>query len=193
MFFHTLIPIVRSVVAKVARFIQKVIRRYRFWYNQWLSEIMERARQRALMIVRDHDDADEAVALVMFRIVRQADFPERFEAYVLCAVRNAALDILRRRARHQATLVDAIAVDEEPEDNSPLASEQVVTTQEASLLHTALDKLKPVERDAVELHYFQELSIPDTASRVGVDLYTVQNKLVRARRKLERTLRPQLA
>jgi RNA polymerase sigma-70 factor, ECF subfamily len=186
MFVHALIPI----VAMVKRIIRKILR---FLFRARLSHIMERARLRALRILGDQDDADEAVARAMYRIVRRPHKPERFESYLLCAVRNAALDILRQRARRQATSVNIVSVADELEDHSPSAPAQAATAQEASMLHDALTKLKWVERDAVVLHYFQGLSIPDTAQRLGVELYTAQNVLARARRELGRILRPKLS
>jgi RNA polymerase sigma factor (sigma-70 family) len=185
-----------SIFPELAAAVIRIVKRFIAWlrFRATLPRIIEHARRHALKMLVDPDDADDAVAQVLFRIQR-LPFCRlvRPQSYLLRAVHNAALDILRRRKRRLARCVDIAAVADELEDHhSPSLAEQLAGVQLAARVRTALASLKPIERSAVRFHYFQSLSIPETAERLGVDRYTAQNVLARARRELGRILPPML-
>jgi RNA polymerase sigma factor (sigma-70 family) len=185
------------ILAPVVRLIKPIVRRVkRFLAKLWLRAKLPRligpARGRALNILKDPDDADDAVARAVFRIQRLPYVPNHLESYLFCAVRNCARDILRERARRLALCVDILAVAGDLEDSSPSPLEHFAGAQRAAMVRGALGDLGPDERNAVLLHYFHSLSIPETAERLGLDLYRAQNVLARARRELGRILRPKL-
>ena len=127
--------------------------------------------------------------------------PEAFRAEraslrtYLCAIaRHLALKQLRRRG--QETVVD-----DPPEEASrgtlgtpgadPLST---VIEEEASLaVRTAVEALPPLQREAVVLFEYQEMSLADIAGVCEVDVGTVKSRLHRARERLRRTLAPLLA
>ena len=110
----------------------------------------------------------------------------------LCAIaRHLALKQLRRRG--QETVVD-----DPPEEaargapgDDPLST---VIEEEASLaVRTAVEALPPLQREAVVLFEYQEMSLADIAAVCDVDVGTVKSRLHRARERLRRTLAPLLA
>ena len=126
--------------------------------------------------------------------------PEAFRAEraslrtYLCAIaRHLALKNLRKRG--QETLVDdppevaggASAVP----GADPLRS--VVEAEEAEAVRAAVLALPPLQREAVVLFEYQEMSLADVAAVCDTDVGTVKSRLYRARERLRRTLTPLLA
>jgi len=125
--------------------------------------------------------------------------PEAFQAEraslrtYLCAIaRHLALKQLRKRG--QETLVD-----EPPEEASRGAAGErdalstVIEAEAAEAVRQAVLALPPLQREAVVLFEYQELSLVDIATVCEVDVGTVKSRLHRARERLRRTLTPFLA
>jgi RNA polymerase sigma-70 factor (ECF subfamily) len=113
----------------------------------------------------------------------------------LCAIaRHLALKQLRRRG--QETLVD-----DPPEDpagggraaagRDPLS--RVIEAEAAEAVRMAVEALPPLQREAVVLFEYQEMSLADVAAVCDTDVGTVKSRLHRARERLRRTLTPLLA
>jgi RNA polymerase sigma-70 factor (ECF subfamily) len=123
--------------------------------------------------------------------------PEAFRAEraslrtYLCAIaRHLALKQLRKRG--QETTVDE-PLDYAPEEggSDPLC---VVLQQEAAeAVRQAVAALPPLQREAVVLFEYQEMSLADIAVVCEIDVGTVKSRLHRARERLRRTLAPWLA
>ena len=124
--------------------------------------------------------------------------PEAFRAEraslrtYLCAIaRHLALKQLRKRG--EETTVDD-APDDTPAEagaNDPL---YVVLQQEAAeAVRQAVAALPPLQREAVVLFEYQEMSLADIAAVCEIDVGTVKSRLHRARERLRRTLAPWLA
>jgi RNA polymerase sigma-70 factor (ECF subfamily) len=125
--------------------------------------------------------------------------PEAFQAEraslrtYLCAIaRHLALKQLRKRG--QETLVD------EPPEEAPRgaagerdALSTVIEAEAAEAVRHAVLALPPLQREAVVLFEYQELSLLDIATVCEVDVGTVKSRLHRARERLRRTLTPFLA
>ncbi len=126
--------------------------------------------------------------------------PEAFRAEraslrtYLCAIaRHLALKQLRKRG--QETLVD-----DPPEagDGAWAAAgadplRRVVEAEEAEAVRTAVLALPPLQREAVVLFEYQEMSLADVAAVCDTDVGTVKSRLHRARERLRRALAPLLA
>ena len=125
--------------------------------------------------------------------------PEAFRAEraslrtYLCAIaRHLALKQLRKRG--QETLLD---------DPSDLAGgsgggdgadplRRVVEAEAADAVRAAVLALPPLQREAVVLFEYQEMSLADVAAVCETDVGTVKSRLHRARERLRRTLTPLL-
>ncbi len=127
--------------------------------------------------------------------------PEAFRAEraslrtYLCAIaRHLALKLLRKRG--QETMVDdppddPVAPSAGPGPGDPLQS--VLDDEAAGAVRRAVEALPPLQREAVVLFEYQEMSLADIAAACEVDVGTVKSRLHRARERLRRTLAPFLA
>jgi RNA polymerase sigma-70 factor (ECF subfamily) len=127
--------------------------------------------------------------------------PEAYQAeraslrtYLCAIVRHLALKQLRKRG--QETVWDDPP--EEPSGGVPRAAGRdplstVIAEEAAEAVRTAVSALPPLQREAVVLFEYQELSLVDIATVCDVDVGTVKSRLHRARERLRRTLAPFLA
>ena len=126
--------------------------------------------------------------------------PEAFRAEraslrtYLCAIaRHLALKHLHKRG--QETLVD-----DPPEEvpggagadggRDPLSA--AIAAEAAEAVRAAVLELPPLQREAVVLFEYQEMSLADVAAVCDTDVGTVKSRLHRARERLRRTLAPHL-
>ena len=124
--------------------------------------------------------------------------PEAFRAEraslrtYLCAIaRHLALKQLRKRG--EETMVDD-APDDAPAHAGGSDPLDVVLQQEAAdAVRQAVAALPPLQREAVVLFEYQEMSLADIAAVCEIDVGTVKSRLHRARERLRRTLAPWLA
>lgn len=127
--------------------------------------------------------------------------PEAFQAEraslrtYLCAIaRHLALKQLRKRGQETVIAdppVDAADPTPAPRRGDPL---QVVLEDEAAwAVRQAVEALPPLQREAVVLFEYQEMSLAEIASTCEVDVGTVKSRLHRARERLRRALTPFLA
>ena len=127
--------------------------------------------------------------------------PEAFRAeraslrtYMCAIARHLALKQLRKRG--QETVMDdppdepSAAVWSIPAE-SPLQT--VMEDETASAVRRAVEALPPLQREAVVLFEYQEMSLADIAAACDIDVGTVKSRLHRARERLRRTLAPLLA
>ena len=142
------------------------------------------------------EQAEDVTQECFLSILRR---PEAFQAEraslrtYLCAIaRHLALKQLRKRG--QETLVD-----DPPEEASRGAAGErdalsaVIEAEAAEAVRSAVEALPPLQREAVVLFEYQELSLVDIATVCEVDVGTVKSRLHRARERLRRTLTPFLA
>jgi len=142
------------------------------------------------------EQAEDVTQECFLSILRR---PEAFQAdraslrTYLCAIaRHLALKQLRKRG--QETLVD-----DPPEAASPGAAggrdalSTVIEAEAAKAVRSAVEALPPLQREAVVLFEYQELSLVDIAAVCDVDVGTVKSRLHRARERLRRALTPFLA
>ncbi len=123
--------------------------------------------------------------------------PEAFRAEraslrtYLCAIaRHLALKQLRKRG--QETLTDEPPVDAQAATKTvaddPLQT--AIAGQESEAVRQAVQELPPLQREAVVLFEYQEMSLAEIATVCEVDVGTVKSRLHRARERLRRRLLP---
>ena len=110
--------------------------------------------------------------------------------YLYAAARNLALKQFRR-PRVEVTLAELRA---EPHANAaqqPLR--QLLAAELSEAVRRAVDGLPLLQREALVLFEYEELSLAEIASVVGADVGAVKARLARARENLRRALAPYLA
>ena len=124
--------------------------------------------------------------------------PEAFRAEraslrtYLCAIaRHLALKQLRKRG--EETTVDDSPDDAPAEAGASDPLNVVLQEEAAEAVRQAVAALPPLQREAVVLFEYQEMSLADIAATCAIDVGTVKSRLHRARERLRRTLAPWLA
>jgi RNA polymerase sigma factor (sigma-70 family) len=141
----------------------------------------------ARLFVDDRDAAEDIVQEAFLRLARHAariEVVERAPAYLRSIVLNLARDHNRRglvSIRHHATTGRDVDVGED-------AADQLVRSEEHAQVLDAVRRLPARQRDCVTLRYFEESSIDQIASTLGLSVNSVKTHLQRAMATLDRLL-----
>lgn len=148
----------------------------------------------AFRILKDHEDAEEAVMTAFTQAWRgaRAWSGERgtVSSWLVVLTRSRALDRLRSRTRRlQAESRAAIEIDG-PATAQPPADAAVTESDDRSKVRSALGELPDAQRRCIELAYFEGLSQSEIAERLAEPLGTVKTRIRLAMVKLRDLLRP---
>jgi RNA polymerase sigma-70 factor (ECF subfamily) len=118
--------------------------------------------------------------------------PERasLRTYLCAAARHLAF----RQLRRQGVEVTADAIPDDPTRPSGAAEplQRLIDEEAQDAVRRAVETLPPLQREALVLFEYEEMSLADIASVAGCDVGTVKSRLHRARESLRRALRPWL-
>ena len=105
--------------------------------------------------------------------------PARFDTWIHRVALNLCNDRLRRRR-------DFVSMDDAPEplDPTPAADEQLESADRSDRIAAALASLPARQREALVLHYYQELSNIEAAEVMSISVEALESLLSRARRQL---------
>jgi RNA polymerase sigma-70 factor (ECF subfamily) len=149
-------------------------------------------------ITGDRADAEEVVLDAFQQAWRDA---ERFRqergsvaAWLTMICRSRALDLVRARGRRDravnragsATPEDAVAMGRGPDPTG----QAVEGGERHRMIAAALEGLPPVQRQAIELAFFEGLSQSEIADRLGEPLGTIKTRVRLGMQKLRDSLRP---
>ncbi len=147
----------------------------------------------ATTITGSRAGAEDAVHEAFARLCRRAaDTPDAEPigvAYVYRAVRNAAIDGLRRedaRRRLHRDTAHALGSTAPSHRWAPDPATDAASAEDRADLMRALDTLKPAEREAVILRAWGGLSLDELAATTGEPRTTVSSRYHRALQKLKR-------
>jgi RNA polymerase sigma factor (sigma-70 family) len=127
-------------------------------------------------------EAEDALQTVWLKVVRslvRLQEPERLAAWLFGIARRTVADRLRERYRRPPP--DEIGDIADSDDGIELFA--VIDTVEIGLR-----QLHPVDREAVVLHYLEQLPLVEVSEICGVPLGTIKSRLHRARRIIHKTL-----
>jgi len=131
----------------------------------------------ALRILRDEALAQDAVQEAFLAIWRSADrfLAERAKAstWILTLVHRRSVDLVRREDRRRGEPLESAGepvAQETVEDEATLGFERRVVQQ-------ALARLRPEQREALELGYYGGLTQSELAERLGLPLGTIKSRM----------------
>lgn len=110
--------------------------------------------------------------------------------YLYAAARNLALKQFRR-PRVEVTLDELADEPQAQAAHQPLR--QLLAAELAAIVERAVLGLSPLQREALVLFEYEELSLAEIAEVTGADVGTIKSRLARARENLRRQLAPYLA
>jgi RNA polymerase sigma-70 factor (ECF subfamily) len=157
--------------------------------DQLLRDARPRAMSVALKMLRNPDDADDAVQdafLKVWKNLGRFEGRASFSTWVHRIVMNACLDLRRRQACRPGGADDASGGDERAEDVvSPETPERALGRAEVgALVQDALATLSPVHRQALTLRELEDHSYEEIAEAAACPIGTVMSRLHHARKKL---------
>ena len=167
---------------------------------QALRPLMDQVRPRALAIamkvLRNRDDAEDAVQDAMLKVWRNLDrFEGRasFTTWLHRIVMNASLDILRKRSgRAEGAVVDERGDDYqpklEPAHGQTPESEMGIAEMQV-LVRAAVARLAPVQKQAIILREFEDCAYDEIAEAAACPIGTVMSRLHHARQRVAEDLR----
>jgi RNA polymerase sigma-70 factor (ECF subfamily) len=161
-----------------------------------LEQVRPRALAIALKVLRNRDDAEDAVQDAMLKVWRNLHrFEGRasFTTWIHRIVMNASLDILRKRsARAEGTSADEHGDDCQPklEPSHDQTPEREMSSAEMQILvRTAVARLTPVHRQAIILREFEDCAYDEIAEAEACPIGTVMSRLHHARQRVAEELR----
>ncbi|HEV2129016.1 MAG TPA: sigma-70 family RNA polymerase sigma factor [Thermomicrobiales bacterium] len=141
----------------------------------------------ALSILRNPALSEEATHDVFLRLWQEPESYDSsrgsFAGWLLRAVRNRAIDLLRRRREHSIGGMEVDLASWIP-DPDPGPEEQTMIQQHRQEVRQALDELVPDQRHLLELAYFTGLSQRQIADHLERPLGTVKSQIRVAMRRL---------
>ncbi len=110
-----------------------------------------------------------------------------FRSWVFTIARNQCLNAIARADREPALRDDA---PDTPAPGTPFS--HLLKSEQAALVHKALDALPPAYREVIVLREYQNLSYDEIAAVTRSTVSAVKSRLFKARRKTGEILRPWL-
>lgn len=132
----------------------------------------------ALAITLNRQAAEDAVHDALERLLRKKRRPDDLPSYVMRAVRNAAIDVVRRQRRQEVSQeAFLVAVDGLTCEISP------------RVLAGALAELRRNERETILLHLYAEMSFREIAALRRRSIHTVSSWYRRGLERLRTVLK----
>jgi RNA polymerase sigma-70 factor (ECF subfamily) len=131
------------------------------------SECRQQLFTCALVITRSAARAEDAVHDAICGLLGGNHRPEDLKAYVFRAVRNAAVDQVRRRAKSSEPLPDSIF------DPAPRPGQAAEEAEFRDRVAAALERISGDERETVVQHLYGELTFEQIAAVRDAPLGTV--------------------
>ncbi len=130
----------------------------------------------ARLILRDPDLARDAVqdaTLRAWKNLRGLREPSRFDAWLRRLTVNACLDIARKR-RSRVFEVELMPLHDAP------VPDPTARVADALYVERMLAAIDPAQRAVVVLHFYLDLTLPETAAALGIPVGTAKSRLNRA-------------
>src|SRR4030088_1772025 len=141
--------------------------------DRQLESFLEAGYRLGVILLRDRDEAQDVVqdaATLAWRKVGQVRDPSTLRAWFLAIVASQCRSRLRHRWRSVLKL-------DEGEPHEGFKEDSVGRRLAVS---TAIGRLSPDDRLALYLHYFEDLTLADSARGVGCRLAAFRSRLYRA-------------
>lgn len=142
----------------------------------------------AYLMIRDRGLAEDAVQEALIQMWRHLPSLRLHDSFKAWLVRIVVNEIKQRFRKKQ---VSTVPLDQAPEvlDKLDEAETAMVRDEEHQHLKRAMEMLPPEHREAIVLHYFSDLTVPEIAAITGQREGTIKSRLSRALDRLGEILR----
>jgi RNA polymerase sigma-70 factor (ECF subfamily) len=157
-------------------------------YDRYRDSVF-RFAYRLVSSVATAEDITQDCFLSLFRnSTRFRGTHASLRTYLLAAARNLALKSFHKTAAE--TDFDEVTGEPVSGEVGPLA--RVLDTELGTVVRTAVESLPALQREALVMFEYEEMSLAEIAEVVGADVGTVKARLYRARQRLRHMLSPYL-
>ena len=161
--------------------------------NQRFGRIYAAHHQEIYGYLRRRTDAETArdaaseTFVVLWRRLDDATDGADVRAWLYGVARKALANQQRSRRRFRALQRRVV---ESPPDAPPIPSPEAVVVRAAEIQRVvdAMDKLRPADRDVIQLSVWEELSHEEIGAILGCKAHAVDQRLLRAKNRLEHEL-----
>jgi len=162
-------------------------------FDELTREYHARMVRTALRIVRKGEDAEDVVQqawMSAWRNIGQFRGDSAFTTWLTRIVINEAFVVLRRRQRQMLELNEQ-TTDSNEETNHVFGHTEdtpealMILRERRDLLHSSLEAVKPVYRQAMRLRLVEDLSLEEIAGRLAMPVNTVKVHLFRGRQAMK--------
>jgi RNA polymerase sigma-70 factor (ECF subfamily) len=136
------------------------------------------------------DTAEDITQECFLRLMERRTFDHErgsLRQYLYGIVRNLVRQRLQANGREVAWDDD---VEDAPRSHGATCPDLITSAELSAAVQSAISALPPLQREAIVLCEFEELSLHEAAAVVGSDVGTVKSRLYRAREGLRRSLAP---
>lgn len=159
--------------------------------SDWVREAYEEHHRQlflvAWLVLRRTDLAEDAVHMAFSHIIsRPPQLNGNAKAYVLKAVRNAAIDLHRANARIEANSVNHC--NEFPRQEALSSS----TKKRIEAVYEALEKLDAITQEIIQLHIHEQMTFREIGELTDQPLQTVASRYRRGLKQIKAKLYDEL-
>ncbi|MDD5318792.1 MAG: RNA polymerase sigma factor [Candidatus Pacebacteria bacterium] len=161
-------------------------------HEEALSVLIDRYDQKLLRYGRkflsNSDNIEDIVQDVFIKVyqnIKSFNLSQRFSPWIYRIAHNAFVDQIRRKEKEPLALFDFDTLLDHHVVEDP-AVEQKEKEEMNVLLEKGLDKLNPLYREVIVLHYFENLGYQEIADVLHIPIGTVGIRLKRAREALKK-------
>ena len=140
----------------------------------------------AMSYVHNEHDAKDIVQIATVSLMKKIPklrtlTGNDLEAYIVCTVKNAAIDFNRKASRRH----EILPLDEMRYSDSEVSTEELVLTHiDIERLTSVIRKLSPEDQEVLSMRYFQGMETSEIARELGIQESSVRSRLLRAKRRL---------
>jgi len=137
------------------------------------------------------DAAEDITQECFLRLMRSREFDHErgsLRQYLYRIVRNLVRQ--RQQVNGREVYWDGDDIEDDLKSAVAARADPMASAELTAVVQAAISGLPPLQREAIVLFEFEELSLEETAAVVGSDVGTIKSRLHRAREGLRRRLAP---
>lgn len=148
----------------------------------------------AMSIVKEHNTACDMVSVSCIKMIEKKDYLRKIDVqkqmpYILSIVKNTALMYLRQRRNERIYMVADERTFDWTASSVDNIDDALLVEAESQALRSAINRLKPRERDLLIMKYFSQMDDAEIARQLGISKNSVRYYLTVARRALKEELK----
>ncbi|MBQ6269543.1 MAG: sigma-70 family RNA polymerase sigma factor [Bacteroidetes bacterium] len=148
-------------------------------------------------LINDEDDIDDLTQetfIKAYKAIETFNFNYAFYAWLCKIASNTCIDFLRKKRYHTISLNQPLDNNNpdyflEIEDNTTLPDLDIISIEQHTILHKAIESLPKKYSTIIKLRHIDELEYSEIAEKLNLPLGTVKVNIFRARKMLQIELR----